>query len=335
MRIALFAAICTGWGCIAQGQPSTQTLTLPAGTKVVLGLTSPIWSKSARPGETVYSETTFPVPLGGIMAIPPGTYIRGTVDILFRSSPRSGRAEFRISFAQAVFANGYTVTLPAAVATVNVSVAARSDVLLDNGSQFEMVLEQPLALDAAAVAAAARVSRPPKPADWKTASLCRPVPATPGTPDTYIPGTPGTPTTVIPGGPGMPDTVIPGTPGTPGTVIHGMTGSPGMACPGPPAVSSAPALHKESFYLPQPISEAGQIVPAGSYEVTWEGLGPVTQAHILKRGKSIVTLPATVAALGKDAAANDLATHNNSDGSLSLQLLQFKGRNFALRFDPQ
>jgi len=96
-----------------------------------------------------------------------------------------------MSFAQMVFANGYTVALPAAVAMVNVLVAPQSDVLLDNGTQFEMVLEQPLALDASAIAAAVPLSHPPKPRGWKSGSLCRPVPATPGTSDTYIPGGPG------------------------------------------------------------------------------------------------------------------------------------------------
>jgi hypothetical protein len=299
----------------------------------MLGLTSPVRAKSAQPGETIYAQTTFPVAIDDAMAIPPGSYVKGTIDILYRPSLRSGHAEFRMSFAQIVFANGYTVALPAA-ATVNVQVAASSDVLLDNGSQFEMVLAQPLTLDAAAVAAAVRVSRAPQPRDWKTASLCRPIPATPGTPDTYTPGTPGTPSTTIPGGPGMPSTTIPGTPGTPGSVIHGASGSPEIPCPGPPAVVSAPAAHQESFVLVQPLSAAGQTLPAGSYEAAWEGLGPQAQVHILKRGKPAVNAPATVVALGKDAPANKTAWRTNPDGSFALDLLQFKDRNFALRFDP-
>jgi len=313
---------------------ASQTLTIPEGTKVVLGLTSPVWARSAQPGETVYTETTFPVAVNGAMAIPPGTYIKGTIDIFFRASLRSDHAEFRMSFAQIVFANGYTITLPAAVATVNVQVAGRSDVLLDNGTQFEMVMEQPLALDTAAIAAAVRLSRPPKAWDWKSASLCRPIPGTPGTSDTYIPGTPGTPSIDIPGGPGMPSTSIPGTPGTPGTVIPGTPGSPGLACPGPPAVISAAAAHKESLILVHPAREAGQTLPSDRYEVAWEGLGPVAQVSILKRGRPVANAKATVVALGKDAPANDTAWRTNPDGSFSLDLLQFKGRNFALRFDP-
>ena len=217
---------------------------------------------------------------------------------------------------------------------MNVQVAARSDVLLDNGTQFEMVLRQPLVLDAASIAAAVRLSRAPKAGDWKSASLCRPTPATPGTSDTYIPGTPGTPASVIPGGPGMPNTVIPGTPGTPATVIPGAPGSPAVPCPGPPAVISAPAAHKESFVLIHPVREAGQTLLAGSYEVAWEGLGPVAQVRILKRGKPVVKAQATIVALSKDALANNTAWRTNPDGSFSLELLQFKDRNFALRFEP-
>jgi len=330
MRLLLVAGILLAWGCLAQ-EPA---LTIPAGTRIMLGLTGPVWAKSAQPGETVYTETTFPVAVNGVMAIPPGTFVKGTIDILYRPGARSDRAEFRMSFSQIVFANGYTVALPAAVATVNVLVAPRSDVLLDNGSQFEMVLEQPLTLDAASVAAAVRVSRPPKPWDWKSASLCRAIPATAGTSDTYIPGTPGTPSTTIPGGPGMPSITIPGTPGTPGTHIPGTPGSPAIPCPGPPATISAPAAHKESFALVHPAREAGLTLPAGSYEIAWEGLGPPAQVRILKHGNPVATVPAMVVATGKNAPASTTAWRTNPDGSFSLELLQFKDRNFALRFEP-
>jgi len=122
--------------------------------------------------------------------------------------------------------------------------------------------------------------------------------------------------------------------GTPGTVIPGTPGSPGLACPGPPAVISAAAAHKESLILVHPAREAGQTLPSDRYEVAWEGLGPVAQVSILKRGRPVANAKATVVALGKDAPANDTAWRTNPDGSFSLDLLQFKGRNFALRFDP-
>ena len=315
--------------------PGQQPLTIPAGTRIMLGLTGPVRTKSAQPGETIYAQTTFPVALNGAMAIPPGTYVKGTIDILFRAGSRSDRAEFRMSFAQIVFANGYTAALPGAVATVNVRVAARSDVLLDNGTQFEMVLEQPLVLDAASISEAARLSRPPKPWDWKSASLCRPTSATTGTSDTYIPGTPGTPSIEIPGGTGMPSTSIPGTPDTPGKVIPGTPGSPGLACPGPPAVIAAPAAHKESFVLVHLVREAGQTLPAGSYNIDWEGLGPQAQVSILKRGKLVVKAQTMVVALGKDAPADDTAWRTKSGWLVLIGTSSVQGPQFRLALRPE
>jgi hypothetical protein len=108
-----------------------------------------------------------------------------------------------------------------------------------------MKLAAPLTLDAAQVASAIPVTRALTPGQFKTATLCRNVPATAGwggMPGTVIPGSAGTPSVTIPGGPGMPDTVIPGTPATPDTVIPGAPGSPGTPayyCPAPPMVISS------------------------------------------------------------------------------------------------
>ena len=68
MRLLLVAGILLVWGCLAQKPAppnppaASPTLTIPAGTRVMLGLRVPVWAKSAQPGETVYTETTFPVP---------------------------------------------------------------------------------------------------------------------------------------------------------------------------------------------------------------------------------------------------------------------------------
>src|SRR5258708_25138032 len=76
-------------------QPPTQdasthekpAIIVPAGTKVALTLTSPIWARSANVGDTIHSATSFPVAIGNEMAIPPGTYVEGKIDAL---RPRAG-----------------------------------------------------------------------------------------------------------------------------------------------------------------------------------------------------------------------------------------------------
>ncbi|MGH9454851.1 MAG: hypothetical protein ACRD2O_12865, partial [Terriglobia bacterium] len=142
--------------------PQNSTITIPPGTAVVLALTRPIWSRTAKPGDPVYAETAFPVAINNDMAIPPGTYVEGQIDSIARPGWLSPHAQFQFHFTKMIFANDYTVVFPgpqnitttepstgmpsatpndviAAVATPYVQVSSASDILLDNGSQIEMI----------------------------------------------------------------------------------------------------------------------------------------------------------------------------------------------------
>ena len=242
-------------------QPSTAVASAPlilsAHSRIPLVLVRPVWAKTAKSGDPVYFETTFPVSAGAAIALPAGSFVQGRIEALTRPTGRNPHATLQILFTQLIYPNGYVVTLPgdaqdaepAAIhmlLTIQVSVA--NDLLLDNGAQTEMELAAPLPLERAAVEAALPLSAAVDFKQFRSATHCVPTagsPGTPGTPDTVIPGTPGTPPTVIPGGPGMPDTVIPGTPGMPPTVISGtpdMPGTPGTWCPGAPLVVSSVLL---------------------------------------------------------------------------------------------
>jgi hypothetical protein len=328
-------------------------------------------AKTAKAGDGVYAQAAFPVGVNNQMAIPSGTYVQGQIDTLTRPGWLSPHGQLQMHFTKIIFANGYTVELAgplnvttgqppaqpasaavetppapaddviAAVATAYVEVSSSSDVLLDNGSQIEMVVQVPVQLNAANVAAAARLSNPTLLPYFKSATLCRPFPGTWGTPDTIIPGTPGTPgtpPTVIPGGPGMPDTVIPGTPGTPGTpptIIPGTLGTPYVPCPYPPVVTPNPKVqsYKESFQINAPVQVSGVQLSAGSYQVTWEGSDPSAQVDILQNGNIIVSVRARVVLLNRKSPADAPGTRTHSDGSVFLQSLRFAGQTFALYFD--
>jgi hypothetical protein len=243
-------------------------VTLPAGTKVELVLTRPIWALPAKAGDPVYAETSFPTVSGGGMAIPAGTFVLGTIEEVTRPTRRSSRAELEVLFTKIIFANGFVVSLaggtsaipaaageadaqPETLIAITIQATTVNDLLLDNGAEIEMTLGAPLVLDAKQIALSIPLSHAPQPTQFQSATLCRPTsgtPGTPGTPDTVIPGSPGTPSTTVPGGPGMPDITIPGTPATPDTVIPGMPGSPGSrgtACPMKPMVISC-ALVQQS-----------------------------------------------------------------------------------------
>ena len=335
---------------------AAQTTTLPASTKINLAVTSPVWTHKAAAGDSIYAQTIFPVALNGKMAIPPGTYMEGRLDAVSRPSRFSGRAELRIHATKLIFANGYTVVFvdpatasatenalaPVAVADLQLTVSAESDVMMDNGTQFEITLQTQLPLDAKSVALAVRASKPLSAARVPSATLCRPTPGTPGTsgtPDTVIPGTSGTPDTVIPGVNGMPDTVIPGTPATPATVIPGTpgtAGTPGTTCPGPPIVMSSAGAqwdHTGKFKVNSAVLIAGQSLPKGSYTVSWTGMGPQVEASIVRSGAEVMKVPARVV-LGANQNRRDVVTtHINPDGTASIQMLQFSKEQDGLAFD--
>ena len=343
----------------AAGTSAKSSIVIPPGTTIALELTNPILARTAKAGDSVYAETAFPVAVNDIMAIPLGTYVQGQIDMLTRPGWLSPHAQFQMHFTKFIFATGYTVELPgpqnvatgqpaappsdviAAVAKAYVLVSSASDVLLDNGTQIEMVLQVPLRLNAANVAAAVRQSNPGPPAQLKSATRCTPIPGSPGSPDTVIPGTPGTPgtpPTVIPGGPGMPDTVIPGTPGTPGTPPTTLPGSPGtpyIPCPRPPVVTSYLKAqdYRESFQITAPVQVSGKPLSAGSYQITWRDSGPLTQADILQNGSIVISVRARVVVLNGKSAADTPEIRPNSDGTLSLRSLRFAGQTFALYFD--
>jgi hypothetical protein len=349
------------------GTSPTPSITIPAGTKIVLALTSPVWANSAKPGDAIYSSAAFPVEASNQIAIPPGTYAQGQIDTLTRPKGRSSRAEFQIHFTKLIFVNGYTVLLssvpldtggsqdqrvtgnettlpqvPTGIATVYVDVSSRSDILLDKGTQIEMVLQNALSLDAGSVLAAARRTKPLTIAAVKSATLCRPTPGTPGTSDTVIPGTPGSPgtsDTVIPGGPGMPPTVIPGTPATPGTpptIIPGSPGTPGTVCPAPPTVlssQSAKDIHTKTISFTGAVQLAGKDLPVGMYQLTWKGLGPTAQVELMQKGKLMVSAQARIITLDGKSPADGTLARNNPDGSVAVESLRFAGENFVLTFD--
>jgi len=322
-------------------------ITIPAGTKLTVALTSPIWASNAKAGLSVYATTAFPVVIGKTMAIPAGTYVLGHIDAVTKPRWMDAHAEFQMHFSKIIFANGYTLELAdapaqAATTTVHVQVTSRNDVLLDNCAQFDMIVQTPLVLDAHKVAEAVRRSRPLPIGAARSASLCLPIPATPGTSDTVIPGTPGTsgtPDIVISGANGTPPTVIPGIPptqGTPPTIIPGSPGMPEIPCPAPGAVVSGlsgPQIHRLNFQVASDLTVAGKKLSPGSYEVSWLGTETSVQVDLLHGGKAIVRTPARIALLSEKSAADKTLTRANADGSTSLVSLEFAGENFALIFE--
>lgn len=90
-------------------------LTIPAGTRVPLSLKQAISTKTAREGDPVYAETSFPFVVNELVVIPAGTYIQGKIMRAQRGGHVKGRAELLIHFTSMIYPNGYTVMLGGSV----------------------------------------------------------------------------------------------------------------------------------------------------------------------------------------------------------------------------
>lgn len=87
----------------------TNIMTVPAGTKINFVLTRAIVSKSMRPGDDVYAQTTFPVITGAEVAIPQGAFLQGKIEKLTR---KGSRGQLQMRFTSVIFPNGYVAIIP-------------------------------------------------------------------------------------------------------------------------------------------------------------------------------------------------------------------------------
>jgi hypothetical protein len=87
-----------------------RTITVPAGTRIALVLTSPIGTASSQVGDPVRAVTDFPVSVDNGLAIPAGTYVEGEIGEVLRPS-FSHRAGIEMRFTKLIFASGYTAPI--------------------------------------------------------------------------------------------------------------------------------------------------------------------------------------------------------------------------------
>ena len=93
---------------------SSEKVVLPAGTRVGVVLQNGISTRSAKPGDSVYLQTSFPITVGNRIVIPVGSYLRGELLESKRPGRVKGRGEFRMRLNTLIFPTGYTIDLNAA-----------------------------------------------------------------------------------------------------------------------------------------------------------------------------------------------------------------------------
>jgi hypothetical protein len=91
----------------------TNTIVVPAGTKLPLVLHNAVSTRNAHPGDPVYLETTFPIVQDDKILVPAGSYVQGEITEAVRPGRVKGTGEMRIRLTSMILPNGYTVRFDA------------------------------------------------------------------------------------------------------------------------------------------------------------------------------------------------------------------------------
>lgn len=97
----------------ARNAGPTEPIHVPAGTRFAVVLENGISTRGAKPGDSLYFRTSFPITQNNRIVIPVGSYLRGELLESKRPGRIKGRGEFRMKLNTLIFPNGYTVDLNA------------------------------------------------------------------------------------------------------------------------------------------------------------------------------------------------------------------------------
>jgi type IV secretion system protein VirB10 len=122
----LLIPFAAGIACFAEEAPKaepsaarTGEIVVQSGTRIPLSMINSVSTKNASDGDRVYLETVFPIMVNGRMAIPPGSYVAGTITQVKRPGRVKGRGELFLRFDSLTLPNGVTRDFRASVGTLD------------------------------------------------------------------------------------------------------------------------------------------------------------------------------------------------------------------------
>ncbi len=94
--------------------------------------------------------------------------------------------------------------------------------------------------------------------------------------------------------------------------------------------SSAFASSKPTFETRESLNLNGQKLPAGSYQLQWQGTGPNVEVSFLQGKKVVATTTAHMVDRDSPAPYDSAVVTHDKDGSASLSEIRFSGKKYVL-----
>ena len=99
--------------------------------------------------------------------------------------------------------------------------------------------------------------------------------------------------------------------------------------------SAAFAGEKGTVKVYEDVKVNGKTIPAGKYELSWEGTGSNVQVSIQKGKETIATVPAQIETSKAAPESTGYSTRKEGDGSKSVTNFFFAGKKYSLNLDQQ
>ena len=96
--------------------------------------------------------------------------------------------------------------------------------------------------------------------------------------------------------------------------------------------TSALASNKGSLHVQEAVEICGQKLPAGDYQLRWEGTGPNVELSVMQ-GKKVVTKTSAHVIDLKDASSSDAAVVDHRNSTPQVSEVRFAGKKQALAID--
>ncbi len=97
--------------------------------------------------------------------------------------------------------------------------------------------------------------------------------------------------------------------------------------------SSAFASNRGTLQVAESVEINGQQLPAGDYQVRWDGAGSSVEVTFVQNRKEVAKTSAKVIALNKPYDS-DSAIIDHANGKAAISELRFAGKKFALAIGP-
>jgi hypothetical protein len=99
--------------------------------------------------------------------------------------------------------------------------------------------------------------------------------------------------------------------------------------------SAAFAGEKATVKVYEEVKVNGKTLPAGSYDLTWEGSGANVQVTVHQGKETITTVAGQIEESKTAPASTGYSTRKEGDGSKSITTVFFAGKKYSLNLDQQ